>query len=342
MSNTTKTMPTQTSSVLHNDTVSSCSTSKVQEKTQLLRSRCMNSLREIKSQFKFLIETFQDIGTLPIFKRTFSQDLDLLEQQLTKYILSQTDCNTTLTKLIITFKNAFNIEFKERNVKKFVAKRTCHQRQYDRRVNKRHMHTQESKTDMGKALDVELVVTESSGTKSKMQDDSSRSCNDTDAEDTNIRPIYDEEQMAETIEKTTSLLANNADLKAYIQENVFAIAALKDELRKLKGNSRIFKSVGVRWVPRGKILASCTSKADSEPTHGSNVDISKIHECKQTLDLSASTSINVKKEQSFYLSAESTSNSSAVGDLQDSIWIEFVTIGYRFGPLYELLTQSER
>ncbi|GJU50321.1 hypothetical protein Tco_1219876 [Tanacetum coccineum] len=35
----------------------------------------------------------------------------------------------------------------------------------------------------------------------------------------------------------TSLLANNAELKAQIQEKVFAIAALKNDLRKLKGNS---------------------------------------------------------------------------------------------------------
>ncbi|GJR46255.1 hypothetical protein Tco_1314358 [Tanacetum coccineum] len=114
MSNTNTNLPTQTSSVLQNDTVSSCSTSKVQEKTQLSRSRCMNSLREVKSQFKFLSETLQDFGTMPIFKRTFSQDLDLLEQHLTKDILSQTDCKTILTKLKTTFENAFNSEFKER------------------------------------------------------------------------------------------------------------------------------------------------------------------------------------------------------------------------------------
>ncbi|GKA12660.1 hypothetical protein Tco_0692206 [Tanacetum coccineum] len=114
MSNTNNNLQTQTSSVLHNDTVSSCSTSKVQEKTQLSRSRCMNRLREVKSQFKFLTETLQDFGTMPIFKRTFSQDLDLLEQHLTKDILSQTDCNTTLTKLRTNFENALNSEFKER------------------------------------------------------------------------------------------------------------------------------------------------------------------------------------------------------------------------------------
>ncbi|GJY81140.1 hypothetical protein Tco_0493891 [Tanacetum coccineum] len=37
----------------------------------------------------------------------------------------------------------------------------------------------------------------------------------------------------------------------------------------------------------GKLFDSCTRKADSDSTHGSSVDISKIRECKQTLDLSA-------------------------------------------------------
>ncbi|GJS35241.1 hypothetical protein Tco_0533623 [Tanacetum coccineum] len=166
------------------------------------------------------------------------------------------------------------------NVKKSVAKRTRHQRQYERRVNKRQMQTQESKIDTGKALDADLVDTESIRTDSTVQDDSSRSGNDTDADDADIRPIYDEEgfflcgegvlggnaevqltaecnifaigqqhteqpeiivegrvDQSKTTEQTTSLLANNAELKAQIQEKVFAIAALKNDLRKLKGNS---------------------------------------------------------------------------------------------------------
>ncbi|GJW92820.1 hypothetical protein Tco_0172492 [Tanacetum coccineum] len=76
-------------------------------------------------------------------------------------------------------------------------------------------NTQERKVDTGKALDTDLVVTESIRTDSIVRDDTSRS---------------------KTIEQTTSLLANNADLKAQIQEKVFAIAALKNDLRKLKGN----------------------------------------------------------------------------------------------------------
>ncbi|GJS02600.1 hypothetical protein Tco_0319108 [Tanacetum coccineum] len=67
-----------------------------------------------------------------------------------------------------------------KSVKKSTAERTCHQRQYDRRVNKRHMQTQESKVDMGKALDAGLVVTESSS-----------------AKDAYSKPINDKEPMAE-------------------------------------------------------------------------------------------------------------------------------------------------
>nr|GFC62795.1 hypothetical protein [Tanacetum cinerariifolium] len=82
------------------------------------------------------------------------------------------------------------------NVKKSVFERARHQRQYDRRVNKRLMQTQESKIDIGKAVNDDLVVTESSGTESKVQDDNSMSGNDTDADNVDIRPIYDEEPMA--------------------------------------------------------------------------------------------------------------------------------------------------
>ncbi|GKA26167.1 hypothetical protein Tco_0712276 [Tanacetum coccineum] len=75
-----------------------------------------------------------------------------------------------------------------------------------------------------------------------------------------------------------------------------------------KPTGRIFKSVGLRWIPTGKLFDSCTSKVDSEPLHGLNVDIPNIHECKQTLDVSAGTSINVQKEQSLDLSARTLCN----------------------------------
>ncbi|GJT40404.1 hypothetical protein Tco_0940269 [Tanacetum coccineum] len=116
------------------------------------------------------------------------------------------------------------------NVKKSVAERTRHKRLYERRVNKRQMQKQESKVDLGKVLDAGLVVTKSSETESEVQDtSSSRLGDDTDTDDAYNKPIYDEDLMAES--------TKNADLKAQLQEKVFVITALKNELRKLKGNS---------------------------------------------------------------------------------------------------------
>nr|GEW81911.1 hypothetical protein [Tanacetum cinerariifolium] len=81
----------------------------------------------------------------------------------------------------------------------------------------------------------------------------------------------------------------------------------RSELR-WKPTGRIFKSVGLTWILSGNLFASCTSKDDSEPTHGSNVDILNIYESKQTLDLSAGSSINVQKEQCFDLRAGRSNN----------------------------------
>nr|GEX38605.1 hypothetical protein [Tanacetum cinerariifolium] len=299
------------------------------------------------------------------------------------------------------------------NVKKSIAERTRHERQYDRKVNKRQIQTKESKIDTGKALDASLVIMECSGTEFGKQDTSSRSGNDTYINDADIRPIYDEEPMAEMkLGKTqerdrnskTSVLpsakfqstaigsklkprSNNhatrslpvsksscltimvvpiadhfknsnsfSDSKHFVcstchkcvfnanhdacitkflkevnsraktQSNktrnrnkpveqkshtqtptrqifkghrfspnkTFAVYEKTSPISDLrwKPTCRIFKTIGLRWVPTGKILASYTSISDSKSTHGSNVDIFKIHECKQTLDLSADHSKN--------------------------------------------------
>ncbi|GKC62161.1 hypothetical protein Tco_1089759 [Tanacetum coccineum] len=91
MSNTNTNLQTQTSSVLHNDIVSSCSISKVQEKTQLSRSRCMNSLREVKSQFKFLSETLQDFDAMICNMDSIGKYMleIILHQQWTPQLLKQ-------------------------------------------------------------------------------------------------------------------------------------------------------------------------------------------------------------------------------------------------------------
>ncbi|GJV63175.1 hypothetical protein Tco_1474003 [Tanacetum coccineum] len=122
--------------------------------------------------------------------------------------------------------------------------------------------------------------------------DSSRSGNDTNADDADIRPIYDEEPMAE--------------VQLTAECNIFAIGQLRhmSNLNKSLLEGRVdqypetcqVKSPMIDSSPDNQtteyskqslekvIRLSTTRKVDSEPPHGSNVDIPNIHECKQTLD----------------------------------------------------------
>ncbi|GJX75528.1 hypothetical protein Tco_0314123 [Tanacetum coccineum] len=232
------------------------------------------------------------------FTSTMLLNVDQLQKQLDKDEFQEDGSMAAfwvLNKQFHHFINSwFSLDYDSQMTNKYFVKYTG-------------IETQESKVAMGKTLDAGLVVTKTSGTESKMQDESSRSGNDTDADDADIRPVYNEEPMAEflkeksneakvkhdidvteiinieleysvakllienehlnkenehlkktykdlydsikktrvqTKEHNDSLTAQlnkkiikNVDLKAQIQEKVFAIAALKNELRKLKGNS---------------------------------------------------------------------------------------------------------
>ncbi|GJX71529.1 hypothetical protein Tco_0308700 [Tanacetum coccineum] len=70
-----------------------------------------------------------------------------------------------------------------------------------------------------------------------------------------------------------------------------------------KPTGRIFTTAGLRWIPTGKMFTDSITKVDNEPPNGSNEDITNPYECEQTLNvsastlnLSASTSFNPKKE----------------------------------------------
>ncbi|GJR80499.1 hypothetical protein Tco_0151284 [Tanacetum coccineum] len=94
-----------------------------------------------------------------------------------------------------------------------------------------------------------------------------------------------------------------------------------------RSNNQTSKSLP---IPTGKLFDSCTSKVDSEPPHGSNVNIPNIHACKQTLDVSAGTSINVQKEQSLDLSAVSIEVHQATKTVTTSNELDLL-----FGPLFD-------
>ncbi|GJU66312.1 ribonuclease H-like domain-containing protein [Tanacetum coccineum] len=171
------------------------------------------------------------------------------------------------------------------------------------------MQTQESKIDTGKALDADSGL--------------ARKAFGTDQQKQHIEQPENalfEGRVSKTTEQTTSLLANNAELKAQIQEKVFAIAALKNDLRKLKGNSVEVNSRAkiqsnkttnsnnpvdhptlhypqnpphlrpeslqdIGWILYGKLFRSAQARLTRETSHGSNVDILIFMECNTNLDV---------------------------------------------------------
>nr|GEW33792.1 uncharacterized mitochondrial protein AtMg00810-like [Tanacetum cinerariifolium] len=58
----------------------------------------------------------------------------------------------------------------------------------------------------------------------------------------------------------------------------------------------IFKTIGLRWVPTGKIFTSITTKVDSKPMNGSNAYITNQYECEQTLDISTDADVPSQQE----------------------------------------------
>nr|GEY44234.1 hypothetical protein [Tanacetum cinerariifolium] len=370
-------------------------------------------------------------------KAEFQEDKSMaafwaLNNQFQKFIDCQyfLDYDSEMTeKLFAKYTRIKVKQFKETlllhmgNVKKSVAERTRHKRQYDRRMKERQMQSRESKVVSSKALDAILVVTECSGTKSGEHITSSSSGTYiTHVVDAYIRLVNDQVPFIEVDSNTTPDSTNMSHrggeidqdakqdqvksplLKAQIQEKVFANAALKNELRKFsetsvdtkfakpsilrkpvlqphrnqsvvrqpnafkseqrnfskprnsqeesygsndmahnhyleearkktqernknskpsvipsirlqntanghrfspkkssvvyektslrsclrwKHTGKIFTTVGLKWIPTGKLFDSCKSKVDSEPPNGSNDDITNPYECDQTLNVSA-------------------------------------------------------
>ncbi|GJT40863.1 hypothetical protein Tco_0940728 [Tanacetum coccineum] len=144
-------------------------------------------------------EEFQEIGSMASFK--------VLEKQFQMFIKSRMyldDEFVVMTRnYFLQYTQLAIPEFRDtliqhmESVKKSIDERAKHKEEYNSWVNERQMQTTEDKVDSSKALDASLVDTESSGTTLKEQDTSSRSGNDAHADDADIRPIYDEEPMAE-------------------------------------------------------------------------------------------------------------------------------------------------
>nr|GEW32482.1 hypothetical protein [Tanacetum cinerariifolium] len=79
----------------------------------------------------------------------------------------------------------------------------------------------------------------------------------------------------ETVEQDTSSRSGN---DAHV-DDAYIIPIYDEE--------PVAETVGLTWVPTGKIFTSSTTKFDNKPTTGSNADITNQYECEQTLDVSA-------------------------------------------------------
>ncbi|GJV96263.1 hypothetical protein Tco_1547840 [Tanacetum coccineum] len=142
---------------------------------------------------------FQEIGSMVAFKVLETQFQMFIKSQIyldDEYVVMTRNYFLQYTQLKIREFHDTLIQHME-SVKKSIDERALHKRECNTRVNERQMQTTKGKVDTCKALDASLVNIASSGTELVEHDTSSKSGNDAHADDADIRPIYDEEPMAE-------------------------------------------------------------------------------------------------------------------------------------------------
>ncbi|GJU36317.1 reverse transcriptase domain-containing protein [Tanacetum coccineum] len=337
------------------------------------KERCMTYFCSLHSHLQFLSKedlkgTRIEHGFKRAFMSIFGQDddsfisimflnVDQLQKQLDKDEFQEDGSMAAFWVVNRQFKkfidSQFSIDYDGHMSNKYFAEYTRIEVKQFRDTLLQHM---------GNVKKTVAERTQSSETKSDLQDESSRSGNETNTDDIDIRPIYDEEPMRtvrhnqiykmkaarqqyteqpEAINKgrvdryTEQCQVKSPKLDSSLDNKTteFSIQSLEFEnicLKKsvsefqkdfsrmeahcialeLKYQNKSVKSGqhGQFLKDKRKLFDSCTSKVDSEPPHGSNVDISKIHECKQTLDLSVGTSINVQQKQRIDFSARTSYN----------------------------------
>nr|GEX64277.1 hypothetical protein [Tanacetum cinerariifolium] len=220
-------------------------------------------------------EDFQELGSMAAFNVLETQFYIFITLRLYLYdeyvAMTRSYFIQYTQQAILEFRDTL-IQHLE-SVKKSIDDRAQHKREYESWVNERQMQTPEEKVGTSRGLDASFVDKESSVTESKEQDTSSRSGNDAHDDGADIRPIYDEEPMAKvktTVEinvfaigqqRTEQLEFNNegevdqnakechdtCPLPAILTDNQTPEhsyqtlesenISLKNELRKLKGNS---------------------------------------------------------------------------------------------------------
>ncbi|GJT14496.1 hypothetical protein Tco_0861538 [Tanacetum coccineum] len=215
------------------------------------------------------------------------QNVDQLEKQLDKEEFQKIGSMAAFRVLKTLFQKFIKPRITLNDEDGIMAHKALYKREYDTRVNERQMQTIEGK------------------------DTSSRSANDAHADNADIRHIYDEEPMDELLDIRLRLnlhksskpwFASQVDVNNDLSKPVTTHYLPKERESACAKPHHMIVPSSSRWVPTGKIFTSSITTVDSEPLHGSNTDITNLHECIQTLDSSAGTSINVQDEQNLDLS----------------------------------------
>ncbi|GJV26418.1 hypothetical protein Tco_1379113 [Tanacetum coccineum] len=210
-------------------------------------------------------------------------NLDQLEKKLGKEEFQETESMDafralkTQFQLLINFQDYFDYFDDGPMIRKYFLAYTRTKVRQFRDALIQHMES------IKKSINERAQLKRDSGTESEKHDTSSRFGNDAHAEDVDIKPVNDKEPMAESIE--------NADLKAQIQEKVFANAALKNELRKLKGNSVDTKFVKASILGKPPIQPSRNHSVVRQPNAFKESAPAKPHHVNEP-----SSSRNYKKE----------------------------------------------
>ncbi|GJX13768.1 hypothetical protein Tco_0205526 [Tanacetum coccineum] len=155
------------------DTLSSCSYSDEQDMQQMLKQAkilkggCLNGLSALKSNFTRILEQGitkseferafshifgEDVDT---FTRTFSQNMDTLEQQLTKETILESNCQNAFRVLKTQFKKIFrSVLIKPSSLDDYMLKTIIHEQTIQKRLDDKKLQIQECPVQEVKALDV--------------------------------------------------------------------------------------------------------------------------------------------------------------------------------------------
>nr|GEY89117.1 hypothetical protein [Tanacetum cinerariifolium]GFA51690.1 hypothetical protein [Tanacetum cinerariifolium] len=164
------------------------------------------------------------------------------------------------------------------------------------------MQMHESKIDTCKAMDADLVITECSGTESKVQDDSIRSGNDTDADDADIKPIYDIEPMVE--------------VQLTVECNIFAIGQQHTKQLEIIHEGRVDQKESAFAKPNHIIASSSSRNSSNNMPRFSSNDMVHNHYLEEATTKTQEKDRNSKSSVMHTASPQSTtkvvSKSSAV------------------------------